>query len=119
MCDVDECIHPRVTYIMWCTYTSGVLSHWDEVRCLGIRWLPTLVGVYVLRRDVSYVLLQLVVHEGTSCTPLLHRGMVSCPTHSQHHANELLVLHDVPPPVTNTTPCPMGSRAVHVDHVIR
>ena len=36
----------RVTYIMWCTYTSGVLSRWDKVRCLGIRWLPTLVGVY-------------------------------------------------------------------------
>ena len=34
----------RVTYIMWCTYTSDVLSRRDKVRCLGIRWLPTLVG---------------------------------------------------------------------------
>ena len=35
----------RVTYIMWCAYTSDVLSRRDKVRCLGIRWLPTLGGV--------------------------------------------------------------------------
>ena len=34
----------RVTYIMWCTYTSDVLSRRDKVRCLGTLWMPTLVG---------------------------------------------------------------------------
>ena len=42
---VDGRIHPRVTYIMWCTYTSDVLSRRDKVRCLGILWIPTLVGL--------------------------------------------------------------------------